>query len=1178
MSCQFYPSKSLPYLCEPLESRRLLSAAVQYVPQAPDGTLLPPVNFNVDLASTGASVQQFTATQRSLLQSGVASSDAIYLRLDGVTGDSTEASHIGEIPVASFNWIQNGAAITSSGGKGSPAQSTAIHFVTDVSRASPQLMNLLLSGAPIPTGDLSVNKFTAAGLSEYHVHLESARVASYQLVSNKPLEEEFTLVVQKATISYIPTQGLPVEYQIDAAALGAAVAPFQPVQNSLLQGPINPNPGSEFLRLDGIAGESTAVGHVGQIEVESFGFATTASGAAGKANYSSIHIVDPFSLATPKLMQATVSGKAIPTADLYVVSSPSGIDTYDVHLTNVLISSYQTHSNSSGDPRPLEEFTLTFQTMMVAYHSQGQIIAFADDAPSVLPDALPPQTSALDTLASSGTPMYVRLDGVTGGTVVNGQPNELPAVAFSWGAQGAPISNGTPGGPAHFQELHVVTPVSQASPQIEALAVSGMVVPTADFIILRTGDVLPFYQIHLQNVYVTSHQLSTANDGQLKEEFTLTFTKVIVDESGTPFEFQRDLVQQGDLIDVFTPAQLALLDQGFTAISGEAAYLSLAGIPGDSVDARHPKTIEVASFATGLNTPRDPQTGQAAGKRQFQPIHFIGPVSSASPLLMNALASGQVLASADLYVSRPGATFDFYTIHLGTVRIVSDQIAPGGAGEEFSLSYSDISVTYATPSPVGGGEILVKFSENLQANHDAISGFTPPQPSLSTTPTSSDELFLTVAGVKGPSTDVAHPGSIDLLSWGWGSDLPLDPNGSGAVAGPPQFQVLHFLSDVSEASPQLMQLATTAQNIATVELDARQIGATSDYYVLRLTDARVSSYQVKQGDSLLEEFTLSFRKVQFQILSNSKTETQFTYDLSANNAGVSDFVPQQASLAENGYLASTEQMFLSLPGIPGDSTDSVHHGQIVVDSFTWGESASGRVVFDELHVIAPLSIASPLISRAVLTDIVIPTADLYVRRASTNPFDFYTIHLDDVQITSQQIATGPNGSEVEEFTLHFGGSPGSIAGHVFNDANHNGIQDPGEMGLAGFTVYLDLKRDGMLEPLDPTAVTDSSGTYTFTDLAPGTYMVRQAVPSGYALTAPLGYTGAVTVSTGQTAAGPTFGDTQLSTVILNFAYLVLLARHYGKPATFAGGDLNGDGVVNFDDLVLLARHYQRPLI
>jgi hypothetical protein len=199
-----------------------------------------------------------------------------------------------------------------------------------------------------------------------------------------------------------------------------------------------------------------------------------------------------------------------------------------------------------------------------------------------------------------------------------------------------------------------------------------------------------------------------------------------------------------------------------------------------------------------------------------------------------------------------------------------------------------------------------------------------------------------------------------------------------------------------------------------------------------------------------------------------------------------------------------------------------------------------------------------------------------VRRVG-GTLDFYTIHLDNVQITSQQIANGPDGSEVEEFTLHFGGAPGSIAGQVFNDANHNGIHDPVETDLAGVTVYVDLNHDATLDPTDPTALTDSSGAFSLTDLAPGTYTIRQVVPAGYALTAPLGYAAAVTVSAGQTALGPTFGDAQRSALQLNFAYLLLLAQHYGQGATFANGDLNGDGTANFSDLLLLAQNYGHAL-
>ena len=174
--------------------------------------------------------------------------------------------------------------------------------------------------------------------------------------------------------------------------------------------------------------------------------------------------------------------------------------------------------------------------------------------------------------------------------------------------------------------------------------------------------------------------------------------------------------------------------------------------------------------------------------------------------------------------------------------------------------------------------------------------------------------------------------------------------------------------------------------------------------------------------------------------------------------------------------------------------------------------------------------------------------------------------------------TNPYGGDLEDGAVfELVAQPSQITGTAWNDANHNGTQDPGEGGLAGVTVFLDLNRDGKLDPGDPTATTDTSGSYTFTGLHPGTYTVRQVLPDGYAATAPRGYSETVRLGAGENAAGPSFGDVRISSVTLGFDYLLLIARNYGQAGTFADGDLNGDGLVDFDDLVLLARHYGRPL-
>ncbi len=79
---------------------------------------------------------------------------------------------------------------------------------------------------------------------------------------------------------------------------------------------------------------------------------------------------------------------------------------------------------------------------------------------------------------------------------------------------------------------------------------------------------------------------------------------------------------------------------------------------------------------------------------------------------------------------------------------------------------------------------------------------------------------------------------------------------------------------------------------------------------------------------------------------------------------------------------------------------------------------------------------------------------------------------------------------------------GSISGVAYNDLNANGVQDASEPGIAGQTVFIDLHQDGTLDPGDPTTTTASDGSYQFTGLQPGTYLVSQVLPSGWHQTTP----------------------------------------------------------------------------
>jgi uncharacterized repeat protein (TIGR01451 family) len=73
----------------------------------------------------------------------------------------------------------------------------------------------------------------------------------------------------------------------------------------------------------------------------------------------------------------------------------------------------------------------------------------------------------------------------------------------------------------------------------------------------------------------------------------------------------------------------------------------------------------------------------------------------------------------------------------------------------------------------------------------------------------------------------------------------------------------------------------------------------------------------------------------------------------------------------------------------------------------------------------------------------------------------------------------------------------SISGQVFNDLNGDGLKGPGDSGITGWTVFLDSNGDGLLDNGETSLLTDAQGNYSFNNLGPGTYRVREVKPAGW---------------------------------------------------------------------------------
>jgi serine-aspartate repeat-containing protein C/D/E len=80
--------------------------------------------------------------------------------------------------------------------------------------------------------------------------------------------------------------------------------------------------------------------------------------------------------------------------------------------------------------------------------------------------------------------------------------------------------------------------------------------------------------------------------------------------------------------------------------------------------------------------------------------------------------------------------------------------------------------------------------------------------------------------------------------------------------------------------------------------------------------------------------------------------------------------------------------------------------------------------------------------------------------------------------------------------------PGTISGTKFKDVNGNGTQDPGDDPLGGVTIYLDANGNDAFDAGEPSTTTLGDGTWSLTNIAPGSRTVREVEPSGYKCTAP----------------------------------------------------------------------------
>ena len=152
-----------------------------------------------------------------------------FLKIDGIPGESTDASHKDEIDVLSWSWgvAHAGGGGTGSGSGAGKAAFQDFQFVARISKASPTLFLSCATGTHHKEASLSGARSTAGSKSADFLKYKLADV-TVTSVSESGSEdgvpmEQFSLNYSKIEVSYVPQSvsgkvGAPIQAGFDVKA------------------------------------------------------------------------------------------------------------------------------------------------------------------------------------------------------------------------------------------------------------------------------------------------------------------------------------------------------------------------------------------------------------------------------------------------------------------------------------------------------------------------------------------------------------------------------------------------------------------------------------------------------------------------------------------------------------------------------------------------------------------------------------------------------------------------------------------------------------------------------------------------------------------------------------------------------------------------------------------------
>ena len=153
-------------------------------------------------------------------------------------------------------------------------------------------------------------------------------------------------------------------------------------------------------------------------------------------------------------------------------------------------------------------------------------------------------------------------------------------------------------------------------------------------------------------------------------------------------------------------------------------FLQIAGVDGESTDAKHKGWLDVDAWSWGESQPTPPAAGggAGAGKVQMQDFHFVSRTSKASPKLFLACANGQHFKEAKLVGRKAGkGQQEFLTWTFSDILISSYQTGGTEGGDllptdQVSLNFSKLAVENRAQKPDGSLDAAVTAGWDIKTN------------------------------------------------------------------------------------------------------------------------------------------------------------------------------------------------------------------------------------------------------------------------------------------------------------------------------------------------------------------------------------------------------------------------------------------------------------------------------